>query len=564
MYDAGTIGEQIADAGRAARDLQQALRELYADADEERQRHVQDIAYDLVNFSERVAATSAGRGGDDIINEVSELRTLVGAELDEVAKRVRAAHLEGWTKWLRDGVEAGARNAHRYLRLPAHWRPQAVRDPDGILTAEPAAVMEAYRDKYVKRWNGAHGKQAEHQPRSNPPWAQARRCAFPRTDAAALRSTSMAFPRDTAVAFDGIAMRHFAMLTDDGLETLADIILAMELIGRLPPQLNALIMPLLAKDRGGHRAITTASSLYRLWGRLRREATQAWEAAHDRPYFAAGKGRRVHDVVWRQLVRAEAGSGEGKSSIAIAWDMAAFCDTLNRARLWKLVVRHDFPLVIARLAFAAYDAPRALTLEGRMSCPTFARDGVPAGCPFATALSRLYCVDPFDELALEIRDKYPDEAGFDSYVDDLVVTVTADHDRAAQIATEIAESLRAKIEGVMGCEIELSKAAVVASSRRVAASVTRQLGDYAGQDGQRASFVNLGIGFAPARPRTAHRRSTKRRKRYAALARRGRKLCRSRRALGGARRAKKLFTIGLLPAAIHDAAVKGVIDREAL
>ncbi len=167
-------------------------------------------------------------------------------------------------------------------------------------------------------------------------------------------------------------MRHYSLVSDDGLEALADVILAMELIGRLPPQLDALVMPLIGKERGGHRAITMATSLYRLWGRLRREVTQRWEAAHDRAYFAAGKDRRVHDVVWRQLVKAEAGDGDGLVSAAVLWDMASFFDALNRMRLWSQVRRHDFPLVVARLAFSTYDAPRALTLDCRVARVTYA------------------------------------------------------------------------------------------------------------------------------------------------------------------------------------------------
>ncbi len=496
--------------------------------------------------------------------EVAECREAIALQLDVVAKVTRAKHEAGWVAWLRDGIDAGARNAHKFLRLPPEWRPSAVRTPDGVVTTNTAEVVDSYRRKYVTRWNGHLGGRDEEQPRSTSPWASAPRCALPRTSAAELRAASKEFSADTAVAFDGLALRHYGMISDDGLEVLADIILAMELVGRLPPQLDALVMPLIGKERGGHRAITLATSLYRLWGRLRRSVSQQWEAEYERPYFAAGKGRRVQDVVWRQLVKAEAGEGEGRASAAVLWDMASFYDAINRTRLWTLVRRHNFPLAVARLAFSMYDAPRALALDGRIARPAYARNGVTAGCPFATAFTRLFCVDPFDNLTKEIRINYGDKGDFDSYVDDLVVTVTADAGSLADATVEIANWLRAQVEITMGCDIELAKAAVVSSDARAARCIARRLGAYAGTSSQRVAAVNLGCDFAPGRRRTAQRCAGKRRKRYKALARRGRRLCSIRKAVGGERRARRLFTTGLLAAAIPDAAVNGVSDREAL
>ncbi len=116
----------------------------------------------------------------------------------------------------------------------------------------------------------------------------------------------------------------------------------------------------------------------------------------------------------------------------------------------------------------------------------------------------------------------------------------------------------------MGCEIALDKAAVIASEQRLANGIARGLGARAGSASQRIAAVNLGFDFAPARRRTSHRFSGKRSKRYAALAKRGRKLSGIRKVIGGTKRAKRLFTTGLLAAAVPDAAVHGVSDREAL
>jgi hypothetical protein len=392
-------------------------------ADDDAAREAHDALDDMMR---QVSNMQRDRiGGVPTSEQVELCRERIARHLDKLAAEVRAKGLAAWAAWLRDGIDAGARNAHKYLRIPSEWRPEAVRTPDGIISANPAAVIASYRDKYVRRWNSSGDASAHDRPRNKPPWEQAPRCALPRTCAEQLRAASREFAKDTATTFDGLAMRHYSLVTDAGLEVLADVVLAMELIGRLPPQLDALVMPLIGKERGGHRAITMATSLYRLWGRVRREVTQRWEASHDRPYFAAGKGRRIQDVVWRQLFKAEAGEGDGLASASVLWDMKTFYDSLNRMRLWTQVRRHDFPLAIARLAFSVYDSPRMLTMNGRVACPAYARDGVPAGCMFANAFTRLYCIEPFDGLVADIGQHYDDDADFDAYVDDLALTITA-------------------------------------------------------------------------------------------------------------------------------------------
>ncbi len=300
---------------------------------------------------------------------------------------------------------------------------------------------------------------------------------------------------------------------------------------------------------------------------MRRGESQRWETEHDRDYFAAGKERRVQDVVWRQSLRAEAGDGQSLSSTALLWDMSSFYDSVNRVRLWRMVIKYGFPLVIARLAFAVYDAPRALTLEGRLSCPLYARDGVTAGCPFATAFTRLYCVEPFDAFVSSQIMQDASDAAFDSYVDDLVVSATGEEDQVLRTIVDAAEDLRERIEFEMGCEIELGKAAVVASNPRLARMIARRIGKYAGTGiakGGGASAVNLGCDYAPGRKRTAQRRSGRRAGRVAVLRKRARRLLKARTAIGSTRRMKRVFVTGLLPAAVPDAAVNGVSDQEAL
>ncbi len=558
---------QLEDTHRDAIELRRELLDAIADcrwgqcATDESSCEVETVDLLVRTLSELRANMTI----DDATREViQKVRANVAERADTIAERLRQKHEADWAAWLRKGIEAGARNAHRYLRLPEQWRPQPMVSPDGVLSSDPAKMTAAYRKKYLERWNGQAGEDAAAVPRTSAPWMTSARCALPKPTVDELRGASRGFSHGTAVAFDGFSMRHYALVSDEGLGVLSDLVVVMELVGRPPPQTEALVLPLIGKARGGHRVVTTATSLYRLWGRLRREYSQRWEAANDRPYFAAGKGRRVQDVVWRQSARAEAGAGAARTSAAALWDMAVFFDSINRVRLWRMIIKHGFPLPVARVAFAMYDAPRVISLEGRLSCPAFGRNGVLPGCPFAMALTRVFSLDPFDAFVEQLTLEVGDEVLYDSYVDDLVLAVDAPEGQAADLLVDAAKLLAEQIVDVMGCQIEAEKASIVSSSPKVAKEVARRLGSLGGSGGGQRAAVNLGCDFAPGQARRFQGLAGKRQGRHRVLRKRARRLAAIKKLVGGGRNARKLFVTGLLAAAVPDAAVNGVSDSEAL
>ncbi len=103
--------------------------------------------------------------------------------------------------------------------------------------------------------------------------------------------------------------------------------------------------------------------------------------------------------------------------------------------------------------------------------------------------------------------------------------------------------------------------AVVASSSRLARNLIERVGR-PGMTNRGASAINLGIDFAPGRPRTAHRHSGRRAHRFHALARKIRPFKRICKVLGG--KASKIFVAGPLPFAVYGSIVNGLTDAEAL
>jgi hypothetical protein len=167
-----------------------------------------------------------------------------------------AAAISDWKEWVRKGIEAGAKNAHAYLRLPAEWKPTSATTSIGTRTARPAELLGAQRDKYAAAWN-ADADCGRYQ------WPD--REALPRLWPSDLRTASGLFKKSTATAYDGIHCRHYALLCEDSLTALGTILEACERLGNFPKQARLVVTPLLEKPKGGFRPVAVYVSLYRLW-----------------------------------------------------------------------------------------------------------------------------------------------------------------------------------------------------------------------------------------------------------------------------------------------------------
>ncbi len=524
---------------------------------------------------------------------VQRLTTAAEAVHDEVQRAAQAAmakedalHKHEWKTWVADGIAAGARNAHRFLRLPTEWRPTTTVLNDGVVTADPLHLLEGYAQKYDKLWNpDARKSDAD----DAAPWKHVKVEPLPRPQPDELRAVARTFPHRTAVTFDGIAMRHYDLLSDPALGIVADFIELMERTGELPPQLALIPMPMLEKPRGGHRAIANFASLYRLWTRLRREEVRRWEQKNDRCYVAAGKGRSPQDSVWRQAARAEAAVGRGEQSASLLWDLSSFFETIRRRPLWYKVRRLGFPMAVAKLAFNTYESTRLLSIAGVLARPLPSQDGIPAGCGIAMAFTRAYTLESFDRVLAQLNESEDDPVRLDVYVDDLALAADGPTPQVVRKLTRAMQLLRDEIEGPLKCVIETDKAAVVASSRPLLGILRDKFGVYAGHDtanagdhgairkshrqrkggntaartmGRTCVATNLGIDFAPGCARRSHGPRSKRATRLFRLGLKVKRLARIRAIAG--KRTSGIFIAGPLPEAVYGAAVNGVSDKEAL
>jgi hypothetical protein len=463
------------------------------------------------------------------------------AAAGETADTIRA-----WREWLRVGFEAGAKNAHAYMKLPVEWRPSQALSPEGLPTAEPTAVLNAQREKYGRAWaaDEAEGRYV---------WPD--RQSLPRLTPEELREASKSFKKSTAIAYDGIHCRHYAMLCDGALSALGGLLEACELLGTLPRQSRMVVTPLLDKPKGGYRPIAIYVSVYRLWAKARRNIAAAWEAAHPRCYFSAASGNGPQDTTWRQGVRQEAQVTRGGAAACLFWDLEAFFESIDRERLVQRAEATGFPAAVVRLSLAMYAAPRILSMGGRIARELWPKRGVGAGCGLANTYVKIFTLLPMDKLMKRL----PDSVRIDLHVDDFSIESTADdEEKAARDLVTAYRMVKEMIEQELGAVISLPKAALVASSRRLAEAVRREVGLLAGPVRQAAP--NLGIDATAGKRRGAPATGPIRRMRWRNASRRRHKLRTLADVVGTG--AGKVFTVGISASATYHAAVQGLTDAE--
>ncbi len=482
--------------------------------------------------------------GDDLDSLISDLTAAEhAAEVDRDKEEK-----DKWRHWLTDNFHRGARNAHKATKVIEDEQPTTVITPKGVISADPVEFLRSKRDKYRALWAASetpieykwHGRIAE----------------LPRLAVEELRAASASFADDTASAYDGIHVKAYRLICDQGLEALAKILAAVEASGRWPTAASLTTVTLIDKKSGGHRGIANLTSTYRIWSKARKPWAQRWEDANQRPFFAASRGVGPIDAVYRQALKHEAAVAEGRESAVLLDNLENFFEAIDREVLVREAQALDFPLALLRASLAAYIGPRMLTLDGRAAKELYARNGIVPGCTFATSFVKLFYLRRLDAFVAQL----PPDVDVDKYIDDLAISAAGVSDELIAKITAAREAARVALTSDLGCRIAESKSRVVASSSRVARAIAGKLGmEYA----VRRCAPNLGVDTtAGARRRTIRVGKSSRGARLTKLGKRGKKLAKIARILGG--RAVKVFTAGIAPEATYGAEIWGVSDAEAV
>eukprot|EP00973_Karenia_brevis_P095411 12427198-Karenia_brevis.AAC.1 len=161
---------------------------------------------------------------------------------------------------------------------------------------------------------------------------------------------------------------------------------AVEENGKLPDQLDYVMVPFIPKREGGRRPIGLMTALIRLWGRARCPLVQKWETEHAREYFWASAGKPCERCVWQHALWDEYAVGSGACAATVLLDIIKCFEQVPHTVLLEEAISNEYPLAILRVVLAVYCSWRVIVVESCAAPPCRASRTVIAGCFAAVSL----------------------------------------------------------------------------------------------------------------------------------------------------------------------------------
>ena len=323
------------------------------------------------------------------------------------------------------------------------------------------AVVEAEADKWGTLWN-----EGKRQPKLE--WGTIDE--LPPLTVDAIRAAARSFPAGTGLGVDNISPRALLRLSDEAIAALAELLMTIERSGEWPPELNLVLIVLLAKSDGGFRPIGLFPTVIRVWMRARTAQARAWEARNHSRDVYGGKGMGAQRAAWVEAFNAEAAGLEKEEQAQALLDLTKAFELVDHKLLVDAAKKRGYPLALLRLSLAAYRLSRTVGIDGCYSREIAAQRGITTGSGFATTELRLLLMDvletTFNEHGPTVR--------LTLYVDDLTVSVRGAAKAVAKKLAAAVDTVVAVFQDTLDLKVSVSKSTVVASSRRLAARVCRK------------------------------------------------------------------------------------------
>jgi len=464
--------------------------------------------------------------------------------INSIKRATQDSKNKAWLNWREKELNSHAAGAHRFSKPSRGWSPPDVRGVDGKLIANSEGILKQEEGRHSKLWKSSPVGPALNYNHFEP-------CRRPAPEQ--LRKTSRTFKKKTWVAPDGWHPRHYALVSDDALEMVADFFELMEMTSLLPAQQRQVYVYLLDKSSGGTRPIGLFTALYRLWSKTRQTDAAKWAGAHDRAFFAAGKGRSTIDPIWRKAVKGQLAREPGVHAATLGWDLRKFYEMIVHDKLRAQAKRYGFQMQIVEMAISAYCMGRIITYDGLASGELFPTRGIVAGDSLSDILIELYYLEVFDQQAAEFGD-----VDLQVCFDDTQLSMEAKTNVIEARFVEAAESLHNKITYTLDAALARDKATIACTCPILCGKLRDRLGDAAGAPVQLTAF--LGVDDLNGKVRAELARGSKWKERVGKhKARRGKV---DRLAKGMKTGAVKIFIAGVVPEATYGVEVHGLANGE--
>ncbi|CAE7453123.1 unnamed protein product, partial [Symbiodinium sp. KB8] len=329
------------------------------------------------------------------------------AEANEAEAQVQAskASQKQYKAWLNVSVAKGMRPLFRSLAKAENVFTRPFQDT----AVEERAKLR--RQQWVKVWGEAGseykpGKVLEAKAKQNP---------LPPIEGAELERIANRVA-DKAGGLDGLTYASLRNLPSQAYQELAGVLNGSEESLTAPIQWQQQQVCMLAKKPTIERPIYLTSITYRLWCFARRGPVQQWiqQTQNSTAWDKATPGNTCLQIAVNRLLKGEVSRCNKKHMIAILIDLETFYDCVDLQLLADRLCEAQFPPVVGALALQAYAGERHIVSEDVLSEGIKPQKGIPAGCPLAITMARVF-------LAPILREASTCEglAGLDTWVDDI-------------------------------------------------------------------------------------------------------------------------------------------------
>ena len=374
------------------------------------------------------------------VSALSKLREAAEANEAEAQVQASKASQKQYKAWLNAGVAKGMRPLFRSLAKAENVFTRPFQD----VTVEERAKLR--RQQWVKVWGEAG---AEYKP-GKVLEARAKQNPLPPIEGTEIERIAKRVA-DKAGGLDGLTYASLRNLPSQAYQELACVLNASEDSLTAPIQWQQQQVCMLAKKPTIERPIYLTSVTYRLWCFARRGPVQQWiqQTQNNTAWDKATPGNTCLQIAVNRLLKGEVSRCNKKHMIAILIDLETFYDCVDLQLLADRLCEAQFPPVVGALALQAYAGERHIVSEDVLSEGIWPKRGIPAGCPLAITMARVF-------LAPILREASTCEglAGLDTWVDD--IGADFEDKRPAVVARQALTGYRVLAEGLKGSGLKIS------------------------------------------------------------------------------------------------------------
>ncbi len=461
--------------------------------------------------------------GDNELVMAANLMEQIEEQATALAGRRNSRKIKDVRRWIKTAPLRVAHRATKQIEVVTTFSASAKKDHRGAQNAQRAA--DEGIEEWGDPWQGRDGpEEGETVLRAMEAMAHVAKHEVitlrPIGDEAIMASASKMNER-TGVGSCGLRPRHVTLLTRDAREALGRILMIVEWHMRWPEALRQVIAVAIGKKTGGARLIGLASSIYRLWARVRlTECSAILESRIDRPFLTAAPGKGAARAAFEVSRVAEVAAAKGQSVAGTALDIAQFYEHIAPDEYAKAARTFGLPQCIVSLCVHLYLGARRIRVGGCFSKRVHPTRSILAGCSWATIFIRILIIQPAEALLAQIRRRIEGwgvEVDLNFYVDDGLAITRGSLDATVIIHTWLTRLILHWVKNILKKQVARHKLQVIGSSREVRARLRANLQEHSSQVASNGDVLGVDCalgGAARVRPvsRARLRKAARRRR----------------------------------------------------